>query len=101
MYFVPGLPDAVLAEISAVKPDKSSKWGHLRSNWTPGEAVHDAFDVLKMAYFGLDLAWRTLPRGRFRVGESPKLLKLRGKVDETPKIERKNSGYFGSMSWKN
>lgn len=101
LYFVPGLPDAVLAEISAVKPDKSSKWGHLRANWTPGEAVHDAFDVLKMAYFGLDLAWRTLPRGRFRVGESPKLLKLRGKLDETPKIERKQSGYFGSMSWKN
>lgn len=100
LFFVPGLPDSVLAEISAVKPDKSSKWGHLRANWTPGEAVHDAFDVLKMAYFGLDLAWRTLPRDRFRVGSSPKLLKLRGAVDETRRVERKHNGYFGKMSWK-
>ncbi len=74
------LPDTLAkkyqAEISCVQPDKTRRSGHLPENWAPaGDAVHDAFDVLKMAYFAVDFAVKSFNRTRFRVGKSPALLR--------------------------
>ena len=58
-------------EISCVQPDPSRKSGHLYENWGPlHDAVHDAFDVLKMAFFAVDLAIEKM-KSRFRLGMSP------------------------------
>ena len=81
------LPDTLdrkyQAEISCVQPDKTRRSGHLPENWQPlGDAVHDAFDVLKMAYFGVDFAIKSFNRSRFRVGKSPALLRRWRAYDE-------------------
>ena len=102
LYLPPDLPDEVLTEISSVRPDKASKWGHLRANWTAGDAVHDAFDVLKMAYFGLDVAFKRLPRSRFRVGRSPRLLRRRKPVDESTVVKKDDApvrSSWGGSGW--
>ena len=71
------------AEISGVQPDKTRRSGHLPENWQPlGDAVHDAFDVLKMAYFAVDFAIKRFNRSRFRVGKSPALLRRWRAYDE-------------------
>lgn len=58
-------------EISAIQPDPKRKSGHLYENWGPlHDAVHDAFDVIKMAYFSADLAVEKM-KSRFRIGQSP------------------------------
>lgn len=81
------LPDTLdrkfQAEISCVQPDKTRRSGHLPENWAPqGDAVHDAFDVLKMAYFAVDFAIKSFNRARFRVGTSPALLRRWRAYDE-------------------
>lgn len=102
--FIPSdLPDAVLKEISAVRPDKTSKWGHLRSNWTAGDQVHDAFDVFKMAYFGIDVSYKLFPPSKFRLGESPLLLKLRPHSKPKPVPDKKapkiSGGRWGNVKF--
>ena len=84
------LPDTLdrkfQAEISCVQPDKTRRSGHLPENWAPqGDAVHDCFDVLKMAYFAVDFAIKTFKRDRFRVGKSPALLRRWRAYDERHK----------------
>ena len=65
-------------EIVSVQPDRTSKNGHLPENWKPEhDAVHDAFDVLKMAYFARDLAFAMLSPEKFRVRKSPGLRRTR------------------------
>ncbi len=71
--WLPELPHATQMEITCVQPGLG-KNGHLYENWEPqGEAVHDAFDVLKMAYFAVDFAINALPRSNFRFCDSPAL----------------------------
>ena len=83
LYLPEDLPIEFQQEISCVQPDKTRKSGHLMENWAPEhDAVHDCFDVLKMAYFGIDYAIATFRRERFRVGKSPALLRRWRAVDE-------------------
>ena len=70
LYIYDDLDQQYQQEISAMQPDPTRKSGHLYENWQPlHDAVHDAFDVLKMAYFAIDLAIELMP-GRFRLKES-------------------------------
>lgn len=83
--FLPAdLPQDTQKEILAVQPDKTRKSGHLPENWGPeGGAVHDAFDVLKMAYFAVDFAVKMLSFQRFRQGKSPALLRRHAAARKT------------------
>ncbi len=77
------LPRETQAEITCVQPSNKSKVGHLFENWEPEhDAVHDAFDVLKMAYFAVDFAIASFRRERFRLGKSPALLRRWRAADE-------------------
>lgn len=77
------LPRETQAEITCVQPSNKSKGGHLFENWEPEhDAVHDAFDVLKMAYFAVDFAIASFRRERFRLGKSPALLRRWRAADE-------------------
>lgn len=76
LYLPDTLEDDTVKEITCVQPDNTRKSGHLYENWAPqGDAVHDAFDVLKMAYFAVEWAIQSLKRERFRIGKSPALLR--------------------------
>lgn len=71
LYITEDLDRKYQDEITCVQPDPTRKSGHLYENWQPlHDAVHDAFDVVKMAYFAVDLAVEKL-KGRFRLKESP------------------------------
>lgn len=73
LYLCDTLDKKFQQEISCVQPDKTRKSGHIPENWAPaGDAVHDAFDVLKMAYFALDFAVNSFPK-HFRLKKSPAL----------------------------
>ncbi|MBR2509578.1 MAG: phage terminase large subunit family protein [Lentisphaeria bacterium] len=68
------LSDATMGEITAVQPDKTKRNGHSPENWEPlNDAVHDAFDVLKMALFAVDFAFKLVGREHFARIISPKL----------------------------
>lgn len=74
IYLPEDLPESVIAEITCVQPDKKRKNGHFPENWEPvGEAVHDAFDVLKMALFAVDFMVAKFRRDRFKQGKSPRI----------------------------
>lgn len=89
LYLTDTLDRKYQAEISCVQPDKTRKSGHLPENWAPaGDAVHDAFDVLKMAYFAVDFAVNAFRRDRFRVGKSPALLRRWRAFDERRQRKR-------------
>ncbi len=76
LYLPDDLDPAYQAEISCVQPDKTRKSGHLYENWSPlHDAIHDAFDVIKMAYFAVDFAVQNFHRTRFRIGKSPALMR--------------------------
>jgi hypothetical protein len=78
LYLPEDLDGKYQTEIVAVQPDRTSKNGHLPENWKPEhDAVHDAFDVLKMAYFARDLAFAMLSPEKFRVRKSPGLRRTR------------------------
>jgi hypothetical protein len=86
LYLPEDLDGKFQAEISCVQPDRTRKSGHLPENWAPEkDAVHDAFDVLKMAYFAIDYAITTFRRDRFLVGKSPALLRRYRAIDERKK----------------
>ena len=83
LYLPDDLDKKFQAEISCVQPDKTRRSGHLPENWKPmSDAVHDAFDVLKMAYFAVDFAIKSFHRKRFRVGKSPALMRRWRAYDE-------------------
>ena len=83
LYLPDTLDKKYQAEISCVQPDKTRRSGHLPENWKPlSDAVHDAFDVLKMGYFAIDFAVKSFRRQRFRVGKSPALLRRWRAYDE-------------------
>ena len=78
LYLPEGLDAKYQAEIVSVQPDRTSKNGHLPENWRPEhDAVHDAFDVCKMAYFARDFAFSLLPPTMFRRRLSPGLRRTR------------------------
>lgn len=72
LYFMPGISDDVLKQILAIKPDNSKKHGDAPENWqAENGAVHDFFDVIKMAYFAQQFIIEYLPRNKYRFGQSP------------------------------
>ncbi len=89
LYLPDDLPEKFQKEISCVQPDNTRKNGSIPENWKPKSgAVHDAFDVVKMAYFGLEYAMANLDIDFFRVKKSPQLLRRCrnvGAAQERPK----------------
>lgn len=76
LYITPNLKEETIKEITCVQPDNSVKNGNDPRNWQPmHDAVHDAFDVLKMAYFSKDYAIKNFEQKRFQFCESPSLKK--------------------------
>lgn len=89
LYLPEDLDPKVQTEIVSVQPDKTSRNGHLPENWKPEhDAVHDAFDVLKMAFFAKDFCVEQLSPKRFRVGKSPALHRAKKRYyDKHPESE--------------
>ena len=78
LYLPEDLDGKYQTEIVSVQPDRTTKNGHLPENWKPEhDAVHDAFDVLKMAFFARDLAFALLDPNKFRARKSPGLHRVR------------------------
>jgi len=74
LYFNPNITDDVIKQIVCVKPDASKKFGDAPENWEPENgAQHDWFDVLKMAYLGVEWAVATMKKARWRFCKSPQL----------------------------
>ena len=84
-YWLPSdLPEDVINQILCLKPTNRVKFGHLKENWEPeGGAVHDAFDVLKMALWGMDFAIANFRRSRFIHGTAPAILKRHRSTQQT------------------
>lgn len=103
IYLPEDLPEEVVAEITCVQPDKKRKNGHFPENWEPlGEAVHDAFDVLKMALFAVDFMVQKFSRSRFRNGKSPRICRRwEGKAvpDKGNFAKGKKDDEFSQTSW--
>jgi hypothetical protein len=78
LYLPEDLDGKYQTEIVSVQPDRTTKNGHLPENWKPEhDSVHDAFDVLKMAFFARDLAFALLDPNKFRARKSPGLHRVR------------------------
>ena len=79
LYLPEDLDPQFQTEIVSVQPDRTTKNGHLPENWRPEhDAVHDAFDVLKMGLFAKDFCIENLPPSKyFRIGASPALHRAR------------------------
>ena len=84
LYFYPDIEQRVIDQIVAVRPEPNTKFGHMPQNWSPGNEVHDWFDVIKMAYFMRD--WLINPQHmsakRFRYCKSDKLQKTYKRIQE-------------------
>lgn len=72
LYFTPDISDDVLKQILAIRPDNSKKHGDAPQNWQAvGGAVHDFFDVIKMAYFAVQFMIDFMAKNKYRFGQSP------------------------------
>lgn len=89
LYFMPGISDDVLKQILAIKPDNSKKHGDAPENWqAENGAVHDFFDVIKMAYFAQQFIIEYLPRNKYRFGQSPAIKRRwEGNIPVQVKVE--------------
>lgn len=105
IYLPEDLSDEVISEITCVQPDKKRKNGHFPENWEPlGEAVHDAFDVLKMALFAVDFSIAMMKKSRFAVGKSPRLIRRwesKTVPDNPISAKGKKSNNSSGASWIN
>lgn len=100
LYLPETVSDRVIKQITVVQPDKTKKNGHFPQNWQPEhQAVHDYFDVAKMAVFGKQFAIKTLSKSHFKLCEAPSIRRRFNtkKLDETTK--EKAGGK--SSSWLN
>lgn len=100
-YFPPDISDEVLKQIICVKPDSSKKNGNIPQNWQPENgAVHDFFDVLKMAYFAVQFMIDQLARYKYRFGQSPAIRKrwqpseFKMKQSQMPEIRKNTNNWF-------
>ena len=92
LYLPEDLDPKVQNEIVCVQPDRTTKSGHLPENWRPEhDAVHDAFDVLKMAFFAKDLSFAMLDPMSFRVRKSPGLRRVHKTWFDKHEREESNS----------
>lgn len=84
------LSESDLAEITCVQPDTTKRNGNLFENWQPkSEAVHDAFDVLKMGLCAVKLSVALFRRESFRFGEARV---LQGLKHRAPRPKMKSTG---------
>lgn len=99
-YWIPStLPQDVLEQISCMKPSNRVRFGHLKENWEPENGrVHDAFDVLKMALWGMDFAIVNLRRSRFLHGTAPAILKRYRSASPAPSVPTPQSSPSPSAS---
>ena len=102
LYFYPEVGQQVIKQILAVKPDSSSKFGHLPENWV-ADGQHDFFDTLKMGYFAMDFAVKSFRKERFRFCKSPQLLRRWEKLIKKQEQEQIKSAESASkkQSWFN
>lgn len=105
LYFHPDISDEVLKQIVCVKPDNTKKFGSDPANWMPqGDAVHDFFDVCKMAYVAVDFALQTMSRNRWRFCQSPSIRRRWSKAVDSeneikqraPEIKENTSSWINS-----
>ena len=74
LYLPEVLDPRFQTEIVCVQPDRTTKSGHLPENWkAEHDAVHDAFDVLKMACWAKDFVFAKFAPTMFRCMKSPGL----------------------------
>lgn len=66
LYLSEDLTEKDLEEIACVKPDPDRRNGQLFENWSPGEHVHDVFDVIKMYFCLLAVSLKILRGSRFQ-----------------------------------
>ena len=74
-FISPDIPEDYIIEILDVKPDESSKWGHLPENWVSKTGKDHTWDVCKMALFLKDFALDKLKRSRYRFGMAPSIVR--------------------------
>lgn len=72
-----------------MKPDNSSKNGHIPENWTPGGAADHTFDCLKYAYMAIDIAVKTFGSSKFRLNEAKPLKDRASGRKPAPKVAPK------------
>lgn len=78
LYLTEKLDPKFQTEIVCVQPDRTTKSGHLPENWRPEhDAVHDCFDVCKMACFAKDFVQQKFSPDLFRIQKSPGLRRVR------------------------
>lgn len=102
LFLYPDIEERVVEQITAVQPDPNTKFGHMPDRWSPGDKVHDWFDVIKMAYFMRD--WLMNPQhmrsSRFRYCKSPRLIKTYKPVQQTntkPVQQNDNNNWFNGL----
>ena len=70
-FISPSVTEDIIAQITCVKPDPSSKWGDQPKNWrAPNDKDDHFFDVCKMAYFAKAFAIASFKRVRWRFGQA-------------------------------
>ena len=98
LIFYDDIEQKYLNQISAVKPDLNSKFGHQPQNWTSQNREDHAFDCIKMGYWVRDVSIENLKRDKFNYAKSPRLRrKFEGQqqkqIEKTQK-EEQNNGWF-------
>ena len=74
------LTEQDIEQITSFQPDREKRNGNLYQNWTPGEKVHDIFDVLKMGIAITQIAPKIYRKDRFLLGEAKGLKQARNAV---------------------
>lgn len=83
------LSDKDLEQITCVQPNNEKRNGHLYQNWQPlSDAVHDCFDVLKMALAVVAISSRIYRRERFAHGEARALNTQNIKIVKKPTLNK-------------
>ena len=89
LYLPDGLSEKDIEEITSFQPDTQKRNGNLYENWTPKDKVHDAFDAIKMALVGFQIASKIFRKERFRCGEARLLNLTRPKKVVSTQNQRK------------
>lgn len=71
LYLPKTLTDKDIQEITSFQPNNEKRNGHLYQMWQPkNDAVHDCFDVLKMAICAVNISTKIYRKQRFIHGEA-------------------------------
>ena len=75
------LSDKDIEQITSFQPDKEKRNGSFYENWSPGDKVHDFFDVLKMGLCIIQISTTIYRKDRFLLGQA----KILGNTKNKPK----------------